>query len=604
MSFFCGRFSDGKTVVSLNTATGGTIDVHKTPNDNTIFHSDMPIVGVTGQYTATLGNAGNGYFVCQMPAEVVAQLNTGTRVVLAVLTYTYNGANYTKVIQGSSSFHGQFQTGAEAYDINANIGSGSARFAESGGYSRDLNLACGTYNYNATWGHINSIARQGTGGILQHEVFAAGSGPGPNWLPRMRMSALAGLGYVAGATSVPISTSDYYLGVSWRVPVGSVGQGHQWWYVSNQMIRAAVTGAQMREHGANFNQKYSGAINGYPFATVSSAEALQASATAAGVTTWTDFYSYAITPVSMTWYVTNISYSNGAYSVAENPFTGSSIKLSKSEFIIKGVNLGTLNWLLVNQVATANVAARGDMVFTGLNPTFASATAWNNNRGNCGIPGSSNGTTTVVSNPGSADINQLSFYKFNASNSWSVNTNTNTIANGYGTIWSPSQIPLKYFAGRSASVYIGNDLVPTDRGNGYTALATVNLGLPATRTCTVIMATHMLSGAIHKIAGVGTAIGGNSYRLQRRDAEHYTSTDGLTHQILVLPSGRFAPFHVARFRGISSYGTTTGDSYFSVVFLIKNNGNGTAEIGCTINGLSVAVPIFLPYFRISIQRLT
>ncbi len=52
MGFFAGKYSDGKTVLSLNTESGGDINRHYSPNANSIFHSDMPFVLVDGTYEA------------------------------------------------------------------------------------------------------------------------------------------------------------------------------------------------------------------------------------------------------------------------------------------------------------------------------------------------------------------------------------------------------------------------------------------------------------------------------------------------------------------------------------------------------------------------
>lgn len=601
MSFFAGRFSDNKTVLSLLQGNGGDTNLHYNPSQNSIFHSDMPFVLIQDTHTTDLIDVGDGYFSCQMPGAIANYLtNDSNRIIITILEYEQGGVWYKTVLQGTSTFHGQFQTGSERYDINANRGDATVSIAENSGFSRHINLDVGTYNFNPSIGHTESIARSGSGGLMHHECTSTIGGPGPNWLARARLSALAGLGYRQGATTVPIDTSDYYLNPDWSSPLGSAGRGHQWFYVNRTNIKSTVTASALPVHGNNeYNSLFM--ANTELYAAKASFGSIQRSASRGGKGYWYDWIDYGILPKRVTWYVTNLQYNgNGGFFITDRPFTGSDIKLSPNNFTIKGVDLSTVPWRFINQTLGVNMS-RGDMEFSGLNSVITDWNALGSDRGVSGFVGSANGNMIWTGNVGNI-AQQLSIYKFGMGSGWWVNTNSNAIGNGFGEVWGPNQIPLKYFDGNSASVYIGDSITPRAVAGGqYYWLATVNLGLINSGTSTVVLTAEHISGAIHKIAGLGNTESG--VILQARNKINYDQGDGKFHQILTLPTNGFVPFHIARLYGVSVYGSTS-TGYMSLYFVIKNNGNGSADIGVFTQGSRSGVYTFVPNMRVSVQKLT
>lgn len=586
MGFFAGKYSDGKTVLSLNTASGGDINAHKNPSTNTIFHSDMPFVLVESTYESALSSAGNGFYVCQMPSAIAnLKSNDPGRVILTAIEV--NGT-HRGFLNGTQSQVGQFLSSTQADPFRS-----FASLSQTAGFAFGNSLASGTYSYNSSLGHEESIARSGTGGTVLHSTYHGVVRPGGGAPVGATVAeTFKQLGYPIGSTSVPISSGDtYYWDPNWMAPMGAGKRGHNWFYVCNSNIRGYAGYKQTIP--SNIVQHFSD--GGYRYVCRGSTTKLVSQSANTKIVQ----DGYGVTPTKVIWYVLNLRYSNGSMSVSSNPFTGSDIIISPSNFTIKGVKLSTTGWKFINQNALGNLSSRADMEYIGVNAAHGGV--FGDTTGRCEFVCSNKGSIWAPVNY-SGTRAQLSIYKFSASKTWYVNSNNNTIGNENGVVWGPSSIPLRLLSGNVASAYIGNDITPTYPGTGnvYKSLATVGLGLPNNNS-TVILTSEILSGNLN-VAGLPVNTwNGSVFQVQGRKSQSYTGGDAIFHQILVLPPGKLVPFHTT-----SAYKYTPDSGAFSrnsFIYTIKNLGNGSAELGVILH-VSLGSAVFLPRLRVTVQRLT
>lgn len=590
MGFFAGKFSDGKTVLSLTNNNGRDTNEHYSPGGNTIFHSDMPFVLVDGTYEAALSNAGNGYFVCQMPQDIInLKSNDPGRVILTAIEI--NGT-HRGFLNGTQSQVGQYLTFTEE------ISRAFAAVGLSSAFAIGDSLASGTYTYNSSIGHEESIARQGTGGtIIQGSDFGIVR-PGA-FVPAGE--AIAGaydlLGFPKGSSTVPLDSGNAkYWDPNWYSPIGSAGRGHNHFYVCSSNIRSYI--GKKREVPTNTNVLYSSSTLVYTCRGSASNMASQS------VNTVYVQDSYNITPTKVIWYVLNLRYSNGNMGVSGNPFTGSDIIISPSNFTIKGVSLPNTGYKFINQNAFGNLGYRPDMEYIGNNAAYTGV--FGDTTARCEFIGSNNGSLWSPVNYGGA-ASQISIYKFNAGKQWYVDTNTNSIGNEHGPVWGPSNVPLRLFPNNVASTYVGDDITPSypSAGNYYQPLSTVWLGLPNVHS-TIILTTEVIMGNINTAGQPIHTYAGSAWQVQGRRRQSYTAGDGIFHQILTLPPGHLVPYH-----GTSSYSYWQASSSNSkmvfrrngYIYTVKNLGNGNVEFGVIIHAGDKAA-IFLPRLRVTVQRLT
>ncbi|QPI13164.1 receptor-binding protein [Salmonella phage vB_SalS_ABTNLsp4] len=595
MGFFAGKYSDGKTVLSLNTESGGDINRHYSPNANSIFHSDMPFVLVDGTYEAGLGNAGNGFFVCQMPSDIInIKSNDPGRVILTAIEI--NGT-HRAFLNGTQSQVGQFT----AFFEDPPIGRAGAEVGLTSAFASGNSLAHGTYIYNSGLGHEESIARQGTGGTISQASGFNLYRPGGAYAGEAIGRAWTLAGFPAGASTVPIDggNADYWH-PNWQAPIGAAHRGHNWFYVCNSNIRGYV--GKKGTVPANVNLLYQSPT--YPDKVyICKGSTSNLAAQAAKKVYVQDWYN--ITPTKVIWYVLNLRYSNGNMGVSGNPFTGSDILITPSNFTIKGVSLPNTGYKFINQNAFGNLGYRPDMEYIGNNAAYTGA--FGDTTARCEIVGSSNGSLWSPVDYGGAK-SQISIYKFGAGKQWYVNSSNNTIGNEHGAVWSPSTVPLRLFPNNVASTYVGDDITPAypGAGNYYTALATIGLGLP-NANATVILTTEVIMGNINTAGGAIRTYGGTAWQVQGRRQYSYTEGDGIFHQILTLPPGYLVPYHsTTAYSYTQTWASRPDELTFrrnGYIYTIKNLGNGNAELGVIIHA-DEAAAIFLPRLRVTVQRLT
>lgn len=594
MGFFAGKYSDGKTVLSLNTVSGGDINVHKTPDTNTIFHSDMPFVLVESSYEVSLSPASNGYYVCPMPSEIVnIKSNDPGRVILTAIEI--NGT-HRGFINGTQTQVGQYLTFAEDVPYRA--------FAAAGltaGFGCGVALASGTYSYLSSIGHEESIARRGTGGTTVQSTDYGIYRPGGGATAGQAIAvAYEQLGFPTNASKVSIDpTEEFFWEPKNYAPIGSAGRGHDWFYVRNSNIRGYI--GKKKEVPSNVNLLYQHPSFIYVYACRGSTTNIAAQSV--NVKYVQDAYN--VTPTKVIWYVLNLRYSNGNMSVASNPFTGSSIFISPDKFTIKGVDLTTTKWKFINQNAFGNLSFRADMDYIGNNAAYTGI--FGDTTARCEFVGSNKGSLySPVSYGGS--YSQISIYNFSAGKEWYVNSNNNTIGNEHGVVWGPSNVPLRLLSGNVASAYVGDDITPTypSAGDYYKALATVSLGLPNANS-TVILTTDMVAGNLNVACTPTRVYGGVAFQVQGRKNQSYSESDSIFHQILTLPPNKLVPYHTtAAYSHSQIYASQPENLEFirnGYIYTIKNLGNGNAELGVIIHS-SRDSAIFLPRLRVTVQRLT
>ncbi|QXV80181.1 receptor-binding tail tip protein [Escherichia phage HildyBeyeler] len=595
MGFFAGKYSDGKTVLSLNKVNGGDINAHKTPNANTIFHSDMPFVLVESTYESALSSAGNGFFVCQMPSDIAnLKSNDPGRVILTAVEI--NGT-HRAFLNGTQSQVGQFSAFFEDFAS----GRAGAELSVTSAFAIGDSLAHGTYTYNSGLGHEESIARQGSGGsLLQASGFLIYR-PGGVSAGEAISRAWNLMGFPAGVSTVPLDSNhaDYWE-PNWQAPIGSAGRGHNWFYVCNSNIRGFAGKKGVLPNNVNVIYKSPAYPEKIYVCRGSTSNLANQSAKKMIVQD-----NFNVTPTKVIWYVLNLKYSNGGMSVASNPFTGSDIHISPSNFTIKGVSLPNTSYKFINQNAFGNLASRPDMEYVGNNAAYTGV--FGDNTARCEIVGSNKGSLWSPVDYGGSK-SQISIYKFSAGKQWYVNSNNNTIGNEHGVVWGPSSVPLRLLPNNVASTYIGDDINPSypGTGNKYVALSTVSLGLPNANS-TVILTTEVVAGNLNTAGMPVRTYSGSAWQVQGRRKQSYTAGDGIFHQILTLPPNHLVPFHTtASYSYAQTQASRPDDLTFTrngFIYTIKNLGNGNVELGVVIHAAEAAA-VFLPRLRVTVQRLT
>lgn len=599
MSFFAGRFNDGKTVMSLNSQNGGDTGFHYSPNDSTIFHSDMPFVMVDGTYEAGLGDAGNGYYVCQMPNDIVSiKSNDPSRIILTAIEINGTHRGFLNGTQTSVDFYNQFL-------LDQNFPGGpraQQTTAVYSGFGGSNSFDCGTYNYDSGIGHENSIARNGSGGII---YGSSGSMALRDILGvQTRTLGVLGLGINTSSVSIDGNQASYWE-PHYSTPIGSGFNGHWWFYVSRSNIRSLngipnnatspVSGSRVIR--GNINDS----LGGY-FARDSASNIVNQSKYGRIVQDW-----YDVTPTKVIWYVLNLRYDNGNISITGTPFSGSEIRISPNNFVIRGQKLQDMWQKFINQNAFGNVGWRPDMEYVGNNAAYTGM--FGDTTGRCEFIGSNGGGLWAPSVDYGGAKSQLSLYRYNGASQWYVDTRSNTVGNEHGVVWGPNNIPLKLFGGSVSSSWVGDDIYPRRiyAGDTYVNLGNIDLWLP-NNNATVILTTEVTGGNFN-IAGlpIYSLQNGNPVGIQNRKYQSYTNGDRYFHQILTLPPGYFVPIHTTKTsRLYNRYASTLDPDVFdrgSLTYTIKNNGNGTVEVGCMFH-MPYSVFVFTPKIRLTVQRLT
>ncbi|QGH45209.1 hypothetical protein [Bacteriophage Eos] len=605
MSFFAGKIGT-KSVLSLNSAsgTGNTPTNHNVPDTNTIFHSDMPYVLVQEEYSAALTNAGNDYFVCNLPAAIVNYVSNSSRIIIPMLTVNHGGVEKHTILSGGSMSLGNCTAGSLAIDIGNEWGQADtgSQIRNIWQFSNDLTFDTGYYTKSSALTDVQSIGL-GTGRSIDvmsaslyfNRVQSPGQGIPP--IPDVDQSYMffASGQIYGGRIGIRSDGKIIYADgdVFYNQRIGSVTRtieinrhyvpptgrslGHNKFFVRRgipaitkawrvRYEQAATTTETVIQRTQNRFYPQSGSTGDEVWLRTSVHHNLNTliapdtSGTYLNVDYKAGLYNQA-TPVRMTWFVTNLTYneSAGTYS-ATSPFTANGpIKLSPSEFIINNVNVGAQNWSFLTQLSSGVLNNANNRIAMGANLSRSTA---KNGSSAAAIPiPYVNGNTETLLGGDTSDgwlLHKLALYKFNRNNQWKVDTRTNSIGNADGDVWSPSVNPLKIFAGNSSVVNVGGNLINTNTNE--VLLTTVNLGMNTNvRAGSVIASVQLRDATVFTAGGYGAFNGsgpqpGNPETIGVAGTASRLRTSGAIgathhHSFCTLPVGRFVPIYAVRTAG-------------------------------------------------------
>ncbi|HCH9411546.1 TPA: hypothetical protein NNV62_003797 [Salmonella enterica] len=637
MSFFAGKYTDGKTVLSLNRASGGDINVHYSPNTNSIFHSDMPHMFVKRRFQVGLGNAGNGYFTGALPSDLSYLLANRANVILPVLVVRDNadGTEYYHQmtgIQRNSTYRWR--------NLYENI---SIWGQYTGSIQFDLNLEWGYWKQGgAVW---DQIGNYGTGGhtIFDHEggedyVADAYYDLAGGWIMyqwRDPQDWYMYTNWIPRAQSRPIMNyedSQNLVNPDYMHPLGPSSSVYDAVYVRAGGARCATGMGDPNAYGNTAYTKVRNLDFPYqiPMANSSSAyltagaERHVANARMSG---FSEVY-YPFTPVRMEYLWLNVTFDNYWGYSAENLFTGNDIKIAKDSFIIKGVDLRNTNYEMLAAVSTgtpsisntyfsSNVFAWSSTEMDdGGAFRFFGANAWG---GLKGFTGSNTGSTVGNSTPWN-----IGLYRLPQNSNIEINSPQNKIAINGVDIWSPNVRPLHLFTQNKA-----NNIILGDNGRLYPMaygetrlINTVDVGLGGSpEPSTILLSIEWMGNSLcdtdgdvnmQRIgnnaaggAGSGPYVGA-ARRLTKYD---YDAGDGVSHQIVVLHTNTFVP--ILTTNTISYAGGAAGAPRNKFQYYIRKNASNILEFWVTsralpMSGLPVSYTPWVQYhkLRLNIQRLT
>ena len=526
-----------------------------------------------------------------MPSDIInIKSNDPGRVILTAVEI--NGT-HRAFLNGTQTQVGQFSA------FFQDIGRAGSNIALTSAFASGSSLAHGTYSYNSSLGHEESIARQGTGGTMFQAASFQIYRPGGVSVGEAITKTWEFAGFPAGSSSVPIDANNTnYWHPNWQAPIGAGGRGHNWFYVCNSNIRGFAGSAPSDQPSNTTRLHY---LSQYVWVCRGSTSNM-ANQSGRKVIVQDGFN---VTPTKVIWYVLNLRYSNGSMSVTGNPFTGSDIIITPSNFTIKGISLPNTGYRFINQNAFGNLGYRPDMEYVGNNVAYTGV--FGDNTARCEIVGSNNGSLWSPVNYGGSK-SQISIYRFSAGKQWYVNSNNNSIGNEHGVVWGPSSVPLRLLPNNVASTYIGDDITPSYPGTGdkYVALSTIGLGLP-NANATVILTTEVIMGNLNTAGGPIRTYNNSAWQVQGRKQHSYTGGDGIFHQILTLPPNHLVPFHTTASYSYTQQWASQPDNLTfrrsGFIYTIKNLGNGNAELGVVMHATESAA-VFLPRIRVTVQRLT
>lgn len=641
MSFFAGRIGT-KTVLSLNKAAGGDINVHNTPNTNTIFHSDMPHLFVKNRYKVNLGAGGDGYFIGTLPTELRTILANRANVVIPVLV--------CKNSSGTEYYHQMFgmaRASSYLWQTYSMIGIGCLF---GGSLAFDLNVEWGYYRAAAGQSVADRIGIAGTGGYTIFDIesgedndpasaFTLAAGctwtgtwaqfpwkrtTNRNWTPRNttlynNVQATEKNNLINPDYMYPLGPSSSTYDTVYVRAGGArnlTGFGNQYSgttatavrdidYFNSAPIDWSVTSiAEFRRAGIERHQR-NGLIKGFTEATFP-----------------------GMTPVRMEFLHLNVTFNNTGGYTAQNLFTGADIKVSRTDFTIKGVNLRNTSYEMLSAVSTGTPSISNTYFCSNTQTSSATALAdggafrfYGTTAGGGSGSWAATNTDTAV---GSATQWNIGLYKLPANSSITIDSRTPKIAINNVDIWSPNVRPLQLFpANKANNVIIGNNEWLYEIATGATKMiSSVGMGLPAAGTTVVLMSIEWMSNDLCSPDGDPSmsyiwhpnvnSPNGVSKRLTKMD---YDKGDGVSHQIVVLNPNVYVPIYVENsfsYSGASSASGGKPKSRFQY-YIRKNGSNGNLEFWGTsratpisYNGKPMAKAPFIqfPKLRLNIQRLT
>lgn len=628
MSVFAGKYSDGKTVFSINAQGGGDINTHYSPNTNSIFHSDMPHLYVEERHRVNLWDGGDGYMIGEMPAQLQQHMNSGNRVIIPIMVFHYGGVEYRRQMTGRHEGVGySWYMGdvSEFYEVTA---------SRQAGTFPDQMVEWGTFRKGGGRAS-DEIATQGTGGIMTRFTNGAGEDEIQSALLAkyangdsaiMPANLPPGAGKPANRYWNPWASPygnmheyEYYNVVdpNWAAPLGPKNQGHTYVFCRNQGGRIfGWSKIYMGNVGGRF--KYSQPYNVKQDYVTGTALCNQTRGDYQayidhGIFNSSSMLQYDVYVAAMEFLVLNLNFDRvGGYS-ARNIFTGNDILIARDNLTIKGINLRATQFEFLTSISQGAPGNYANNFFATNNQTPAMNSFPDG--GSLGMPGiAANGANVMVTPSGGASSGSIpswkvGTYKIPANSSVEFNGNSNYLALNGQQIWGPSVRPLMMFPGNAVSNQIigNNDWLQNVGNGGSIHMSTMWVGLNAGDTSTIIMSMEFLGVGLHVSGDRAFELGdpasmhyeGMAQRLNRLE---YDVGDSIQHQIMVLQPWQFVPIMSRRNISYSPGGGQQVPRSNIVYFLRKNGDNGGLEFWAY--SFSAVGWINTPKFRVNVQRLT
>lgn len=600
-----------------NVAMGG-------PTNETIFHSNMPYVLITEDYSVAANAGDNGYYYGAIPDPIINYMSSNpNRVIITELIYSLNGSEYSKMIYG-----GSVSSGAFGYQDRIIINQGpnqpvlisiGASFASQLTASADIVCDFGYYTQGSNMSIADNIF-YGTGRKYGFQGSASGFGNLGLWGARTWKC----YDNIDSSTANPSGVVNTPFPASELIAPSGLQRGYNRFYVKASLPLVSVIDPQDNLNGLNnqLQYEYKGNQNGTDGSGQSRSYVCAPLSNLSGNNYgFTMNNGYPFIPLRVRWLVTNLDFNGGGYNV-NNIFTGNDILLSPTSFTIKGVNVMTTGIKFINLVAPGLSVNRPDMEVIAAN-TYTNTYNPGSVVGQHPWAAGYNTGVGVLGGEGSGwNGAGFSIYKFQPSASWQVNTTVPSIGNQWGDVWSPSQNPLKVFTNNVATVNLTSGQGSPTNGQAI-GLTTINLDLNTSRGGAVLVTMRFNDNYWLSASGPGgfnpmdAQFGGQNSRISMNTPSppvvHWQ------HMILSLPIGAAVPFYTvrcgvySRANGTASppAGVAWGYQTFRLcafTYYIRNNGNGTADIVVGMDGQTGATAATqgktqIPNITLTVQKL-
>jgi hypothetical protein len=631
MSQFYAQGSGGDGNSRLHLTTSNDVNVGKNgPDSQTIFHSSMPHLLVTEEYTVSLGYADNGYYVCGMPAAVINYLtNDPGRVCITTVTLrNSDGSLLDYQLSGAGVSVGFTVEGRLGVQTNGNFFqavSGSS-FTSTVGLTNDTCLDTG-YFFNSGNLDWQQKIGYGTGGIYEFFVTMSNQDQSerPNPPPAIFVQNMIHPGMVIydGNSYVRNSDGSYQsfappnfsrsLDASYVQGFSPSGRGFDSFYVRLAMPRLYAGRGNTTDRnptgGANIDY-FKGRIDRADtiYRSVRRAPLDFSLDDSGGRGTYLNdgniYGNGSAVPIQVTWRFLNVSYDGqDGYNVTYNPFTGKGIKLSKTEFTINGVNLSAAGIKMLANMDPYAGNKNSNYEWIGGN-IYRSNNNYKVPQELAGLPLAVSVNKQSVAMFGGGQENTgttgIAFYKFRPDNQWYVDSRVPAIGNENGEIWSPGTNPLKVFMNNKASWAVGgNDYSTT---GDYIDLGSVFLDLNTARQGSMLVTIDFQSiGSVFSAGGLGSFNANRSFQPNSPIDNSILKVNGnwarsqWNHSLVTIPPNTWAPIFVVRNVAINQIGTTDtlGFVYYrdgsnnpiirtpiltAFTLALRNNGDGNASL--------------------------
>ena len=653
MSVFIGR-NGSKPVFSLNrgSGTGNTAASHANPDANTIFHSDMPHLMVKKRHIVNLGNAGGGYFTGTLPSDLVPILRNRANVVIPIVV--------CRNASGTEYFHQMMGIGkSQSYAWSTTYGGIGISSMFGGSVHWDLNLEWGYYTNTSGRSIDDMVGMNSNAGYYVHNVecgedydkefafvMAAGQNLAQigwptgqardfrrNWLPRAASPIYSN---VAAYEKMNLHNPDY------MAPMGPSGGAFDCVFVRAGGARNMTGRGVFSAATTNTVSRDIDYYDGEPIPDSSTgANSFVKAGLARHVSNrlisgWTEATYASMTPVRFEFLELNVQFNNTGGYTAQNIFTGTEIKISKTDFTIKNVNLRNVAYEMLSAVSTGAPSISTNFFTSNTQTSAANALPDGGAFRFFGCTASGgNGSwasNNVDGSIGSATQWNIGTYKFPTNSTVEIDSRTPQVKLNGTPVWSPSARPLLLFANDKASNLILGDneyLRPIANG-GVLQLGSVNAGLTAAGASVILMSLEWMSNDLCGPAGdpslqfliTGGTAGGGAVKYspqgigRRLTKLDYDRGDGVSHQIVVLNANQYVPIMVTNAFSYSGAADPSGGKPKSrfQYYIRKNGSSGVIEFwACsravtpTVNGKPASPEppyVQFPKLRVNVQRLS